>query len=102
MSGKRSIKGMMIVVVLSVLAVIYLYQHSCSVRMTQELVQLEQGCRLEVERVESLEVEVERLKSFSRLESLWESNREMLFASEVLAVESLRMADVANTKLMVR
>lgn len=102
MSGKRSIKGMMIVVVLSGLALIYLYQHSCSVRMTQELVQLEQCCRLEVERVESLQVKVERLRNFSRLESLWVRNREVVFASEVLAVESLRMADVVNAKLMVR
>jgi len=70
--------------------------------MTREVVQLEQRHRLELERVESLQVEVERLQSFSRLESLWLANREMYVAGAGMEVESLRVADVAGDKLTVR
>lgn len=102
MSGRWSIKGIMIVVALSILALVYLYQHSCSVRATQRLLLLEENYRLEEERVESLQVEVERLKSFCRLESLWVANRDMLVAEEMMAVESLRVAVMAQGRFVVR
>lgn len=101
-SGKRSIKGILIVAVLSGIALAYLYLHSCSVRATRELAQIERRHRLAAERVERQQVELERLKSFCRLESLWVANREFELAERELAVESLAVAGVASPKLIVR
>ncbi|MGQ9707904.1 MAG: hypothetical protein ACUVUR_03385 [bacterium] len=102
MNDKKSIKGILMVAMLSGLALAYLYQHSLSVRTMRELVQLEQKYRLATERVESLQVEVERLESFCRLESLWVANREIELADREPAVESLTVAGVENPRLLAR
>ncbi len=70
MSGKAGRWGIPIVAILSTIAVLYLLQHSWSVRLTQQLAKLEKERRLLVEEVESYEVELRKLQSFSRLESL--------------------------------
>jgi hypothetical protein len=71
MSPKGSVRAIVVVVVLSGIALAYLYQHWWSVRLTRAEMQLVQERRLLEEKVESLEVELAKLQSFCRLESLW-------------------------------
>lgn len=72
MSGRTGRLGIPIVAVLSAFALLLLYLvlHSWNIRLTQELVKSEQRRKLAFEKVESLEVELSKLQSFSRLESL--------------------------------
>jgi hypothetical protein len=64
---------MLLVAVLCGLALAYLYQHNCSLRLTRRLVRLEKERQLLVEARDSLGVEVVRLSGFARLDSLWAS-----------------------------
>lgn len=69
--AKSGLLGMVIVFVLCLIALGYLYQHSCSRCLTRREVALRSRHRVLSERVESLEVEVMKLTSFVRLDSVW-------------------------------
>ncbi len=58
-------------VLLTVIALAYLYQHSYSIKMTRELMRLETEKKLALERVESINAQLKKLQSFCRLESLY-------------------------------
>jgi hypothetical protein len=64
-------RRILLVFVLFVLAVGYLYQHSCSMRLTRSLSRLETQRQLLAERLDSVDAEVVKLSSFARMESLW-------------------------------
>jgi hypothetical protein len=67
----RSLGRILLVGVLCGLALAYLYQHNCSLRVTRRLVRLEKERQLLVEQLDRLDVEVVRLSGFARLDSLW-------------------------------
>jgi hypothetical protein len=67
----NTVKRILLVFVLFVLAVVYLYQHSYSVGLTRSLSRLETQRQLLAEKLDSVEVEVVKLSSFARMESLW-------------------------------
>ncbi len=66
-----TVRRIILVFVLCVLAVAYLYQHSYSVRLTRNLSRLETQRQLLAEQLEGVNAEVVRLSSFARLESVW-------------------------------
>ncbi len=66
-----SFRVMVIAVLLSGLGLAYIYQHSYSVKITKELRRLETEKRLALEQVESIDVQLKRLQSFCRLESIY-------------------------------
>lgn len=71
MSSRGTVRALFVVVVLTGLAVLYLYQHWRSVQLTRTDVQLEQERRLLGEKVESLEVELAKLQSFCLIDSIY-------------------------------
>lgn len=71
MSSRGTVRALFVVVVLTGIAVLYLYQHWGSVQLTRAEVQLEQERRLLGEKVESLEVELVKLQSFCRIDSIY-------------------------------
>ncbi|MGQ9678564.1 MAG: hypothetical protein ACUVUD_04710 [bacterium] len=71
MSSRGTLRAIFIVVILTALAVLYLYQHWGSVQLTRTEVRLEQERRLLEEQVEGLEVELVKLQSFCRIDSIY-------------------------------
>lgn len=69
--AKGGLMGMVIVFVLCLLALGYLYQHSCNRCLTRREVALRRKYRQLCERAESLEMEVTKLTWFVRLDSVW-------------------------------
>ena len=65
------VRRLLLVFVLCVLAVAYLYQHSCSVKLTRNLSRLETQRQLLAEQLDGVDAEIVRLSSFTRMESLW-------------------------------
>jgi len=63
--------GLAIVIALCLLALGFLYQHSRSKALTREESALRTRCRLLSEEAESLGVEVVKLTTFARLDSVW-------------------------------
>jgi hypothetical protein len=53
------------------LAVSYLYQHSCSIRLTRRIADMEKQRQLLTEKLEGVDSDVVELSGFARLESLW-------------------------------
>lgn len=70
MSGRAGRLGIPMVTVLSIIALLYLALHSWNIKLTKQLVRSEQKQKLAFEKAESLEIELRKLLSFSRLESL--------------------------------
>ncbi len=70
-SARGGLLGIMIVFVLCLIALAYLYQHSLSRCLTRREVALRLRYRHLCERAESLEIEVRKLTSFARLDSVW-------------------------------
>ncbi|MEO0070934.1 MAG: hypothetical protein ABIK39_02470 [candidate division WOR-3 bacterium] len=70
MSGRAGRLGIPIVAVLSIIALLYLALHSWNIKLTKQLVESERKQKLAFEKAESLEIELRKLMSFSRLESL--------------------------------
>lgn len=66
-----TLRRIMLVFALCVLAVGYLYQHSYSVKLTRGLSRLETERQLLVEKLDGVDAEVVRLSGFARMESLW-------------------------------
>ncbi len=66
-----TVKRILLVFVICVLAVAYLYQHSYSVRLTRNLSRLETERQLLTERLEGVGAEIVTLSGFVRMESLW-------------------------------
>jgi len=64
-------RRILLVFVLCVLAIVYLYQHSYSTRLTRNLSRLETEKQLLREKLDSLDADVVKLSSFARMESLW-------------------------------
>jgi hypothetical protein len=67
----NTVRRILLVFVLCVLAVGYLYQHSYSVRLTRALSRLETQRQLLAEQLETVDADIVRLSTFSRMESLW-------------------------------
>jgi hypothetical protein len=66
-----TVRRILLVFVLCVLAVAYLYQHSYSVRLTRNLSRLETRRQLLAEQLEGVDAEVVQLSAFARMESIW-------------------------------
>lgn len=66
-----TIRRLLLVFVICVLAVAYLYQHSYSVRLTRNLSRLETERQLLAERLDGVGAEIVTLSGFVRMESLW-------------------------------
>jgi hypothetical protein len=66
-----TVRRILLVFVLCVLAVAYLYQHSYSVKLTRNLSRLETQRQLLAEQLEGVDAEIVRLSAFARLDSLW-------------------------------
>jgi hypothetical protein len=64
-------RRIILVFVICALAVAYLYQHSCSVKLTRTLSRLETHRQLLAEQLEGVDAEIVRLSTFARMESLW-------------------------------
>jgi len=65
------VRRILLVLVLCVLAVAYLYQHSYSMKLTGNLSRLETERQLLVERLDEVNADIVRLSGFARMESLW-------------------------------
>jgi hypothetical protein len=59
------------VIALCGLALGYLYQHNCSLRLARQLSTLEKERQLLLEELDSIDVDIAQLTSFGRMESLW-------------------------------
>jgi len=59
------------VIALCGLALGYLYQHNCSMRLARQLSALEKERQLLLEQLDSIDVDIAQLTSFGRMESLW-------------------------------
>jgi hypothetical protein len=66
-----TLRRILLVLVLCGLGLGYLYQHYWSMRLTRRVAQLTKERQLLVERRDRLDIEIVRLSSFERLESLW-------------------------------
>jgi hypothetical protein len=66
-----TMRRILLVFVICAMAVAYLYQHSCSVKLTRDLSRLETERQLLVERLEGVSAEIVTLSGFARMESLW-------------------------------
>ena len=66
-----TVRRILLVFVLCVLAVAYLYQHNYSMKLTRNLSRLETQRQLLAEKLDGLNAEIIRLSSFARMESLW-------------------------------
>jgi hypothetical protein len=66
-----TVRRIVLVFVLCVLAVGYLYQHSYSVKLTRNLSRLETQRQLLAEQLDGADAEIVRLSAFARMESLW-------------------------------
>jgi len=66
-----TMRRILLVFVICLLAVVYLYQHSCSVKLTRNLSRLETERQLLAERLERVDAEIVTLSGFARMESLW-------------------------------
>jgi hypothetical protein len=66
-----TVRRILLVFVLCVLAVGYLYQHSYSVKLTRNLSRLETQRQLLAEQLDGVDAEIVRLSTFARMESLW-------------------------------
>ncbi len=60
-----------LVVVLCGVGVLYIQQHTCSLRLAQRIERLERERELLGQQLDSIEVDIVRLSSYTRLESLW-------------------------------
>ncbi len=89
MSSRGSLRAIVVVVVLSGIAVAYLYQHWWSVQLTRAEVRLTEERRLLEEKVDSLDVELFKLQSFCRLESLRVSNGKQIAKFESKTADSV-------------
>lgn len=67
----NTVRRILLVFVLCVLAVAYLYQHSYSIKLTRNLSRLETERQLLAEKLDSADVDIVKLSSFARMESLW-------------------------------
>jgi len=67
----NTVRRILLVFVICVLAVGYLYQHSYSVRLTRNLSRLETQRQLLAEQLDGVDAEIVRLSAFARMESLW-------------------------------
>jgi len=65
------VRRILLVFVLCVLAVAYLYQHNCSMKLTRNLSRLETERQLLAEKLDSVDADIVKLSSFARMESLW-------------------------------
>lgn len=68
-----SLKRILLILVLCGLALAYLYQHNWSMRLTRRVAELSRQRQSLVEAREQIDVELDQLTSFPRLESLWKS-----------------------------
>jgi hypothetical protein len=66
-----TMRRLLLVFMICVLAVAYLYQHSYSLRLTRNLSRLETERQLLAERLEGVGAEIVTLSGFVRMESLW-------------------------------
>lgn len=67
----NTMRPILLVFVLCVLAVAYLYQHSYSVKLTRNLSRLETRRQLLSEKLDEVNADIVRLSGFTRMESLW-------------------------------
>ena len=79
-----------------------LYLHATSIRLTRELTAVDTQRRLVEERIEMLKVELEQMKGFCRLESLWGASdnkvAERASRVELTANEHLGVQPATNTE----
>lgn len=83
----RNVKIVVLVIALCAVAIGYLYQHYCSMRVTTELQALEYEKRFLSEEVDEVRAEVAGLSSFARLESLWTAAGRPVFVPEPIPEE---------------
>lgn len=74
MKANGSLKAVLIMLVLSGTALVYLYLHATSIKLTRELGKVETEWRLVEEQVGTMMIELEHMRKFTRLESLWLEN----------------------------
>jgi hypothetical protein len=67
----NTVRRILLVFVICVLAVGYLYQHSYSVKLTRNLSRLETQRQLLAEQLDGVDAAIVRLSAFARMESLW-------------------------------
>jgi len=67
-----TLKRFVLVLVLCGLALAYLYQHNWSMRLTRRVAELAKQRQSLVEEREQIDVELDRLASFTRMDSLWQ------------------------------
>jgi len=97
------LRRIVLVFVLCVLAVAYLYQYSCSVKLTRTLSRLETQRQLLAEQLEAADAEIVRLSAFARMESLWvaqgrppaEEGRKSTFEGQMVAMARQPEMDAA-------
>ncbi|MGB9742201.1 MAG: hypothetical protein ACP5JB_00040 [candidate division WOR-3 bacterium] len=80
MKPNGTLKAALLLVIFSGGALGYLYLHAVSIRVTRELAKVDTERKLAAERVDVLGVELERMKGFCRLESLWVASQERFVA----------------------
>ena len=64
-------RRILLVLILCALAVVYLYQHSYSMKLTRCLSRLETERQLLAEQLDEVNADITRLSGFARMESLW-------------------------------
>jgi hypothetical protein len=81
------------------LAVGYLYQHSCSNRLTRRVADLEKQRQLLAEKLEGIDSDVTELSGFARLESLWAMGGRLPAPVEISAIEGQAVASASGKKV---
>ena len=79
------------------LAVSYLYQHSCSIRLTRRIADLEKQRQLLAEKLEGVDSDVVELSGFARLESLWAAGGRLPAPVEPSAIAGEAVAAAATS-----
>ncbi|MFO7651915.1 MAG: hypothetical protein R6X13_11315 [bacterium] len=67
----RSVGAIVVVLVVCGIGVLYIMQHTCSLKLAQRIGDLEHEREMLVQQLDSVEVDIVRLSSFVRLEALW-------------------------------
>ena len=67
----RSVGAIVLVLVVCGIGVLYIMKHTCSLKLAQRIGDLEHEREMLVQQLDSVEVDIVRLSSFVRLESLW-------------------------------
>ncbi len=88
----RCARVLLVVFLLAVLGVLYVRQHSLSLKLTQRLDELERTIVLAEEELDSIEIDIARLTGFCRLDSFYAAAMRLPAGASSPAVARAEMA----------